>query len=163
MDIVSLGQRQYHLQVNVTDSLNLTDSAVIEYTGKYCMNVNEYIYLYAKGLLVVYRPYIINTGSTAGVWVVIYTIVKPYRCRHTVVYSLANLHINCECMGVPFWRLKQALVSSYQRMSSYKPVIMIAASGLWSIHEWLSSDRARGRRVRMRIIPRARCILAIRI
>ena len=22
---------------------------------------------------------------------------------------------------------------------------MIAASGLWSIHEWLSSDRARGR------------------
>ena len=28
-----------------------------------------------------------------------YTIVKPYRCLHTVVYSLANLHINCECMG----------------------------------------------------------------
>ena len=25
----------------------------------------------SKGLLVVYRPYTINTGSTAGVWVVI--------------------------------------------------------------------------------------------
>ena len=66
-----------------------------------------------------------NTGS--------YTIVKPYRCCHTVVYSLANLHINCECMGYSSFLAPKVtlgsiwLVSSYQWMSSYKPVIIMIA------------------------------------
>ena len=33
VDITSLGVSEFHFQVNVTDSLNLTDSAIIEYEG----------------------------------------------------------------------------------------------------------------------------------
>ena len=33
IDVVSFGAKDYYLHINVTDTLNLTDSAVIEYTG----------------------------------------------------------------------------------------------------------------------------------
>ena len=34
VDITSLGVSEFHFQVNATDSLNLTDSAIIEYQGR---------------------------------------------------------------------------------------------------------------------------------
>ena len=44
-----------------------------------------------------------------------------------------QLHVHCIHLARGMMRMR--IPSSY----------MIAASGLWSIHEWLSSDRARGR------------------
>lgn len=41
VDISSPTIREYHLQINVTDSLNLTDSAVIKYEG---IKSTTYIY-----------------------------------------------------------------------------------------------------------------------
>ena len=52
----------------------------------------------------------------------------------TLIKHGANVDLKKE---VNLYNLYNIIIISY----SY----MIAASGLWSIHEWLSSDRARGR------------------
>ena len=79
------------------------------------INILVYVNLCSKGLLVVYRPYTINTGSTAGVQVVI-LIVKPYRCSHTVVWLICISTVSVWSTIVPFWPLTIGsiwLVSSY--------------------------------------------------
>ena len=72
-----------------------------------------------------------------------YTIVKPYRCHHTVVYSLANLSVwELDYSSFLAPKVKQLFAVSgwsvlISRCHHTSQLYDSCACGLWSIHSWL--------------------------